>query len=147
MVRVSLLLSSSSYEPIARLFYIALVKSPTGTLLPPVKRGWIGVSRRKRSYAAPSASSEPYDAVGERGPGNPLFPSNFAKLALGPTLTANNPALRSRDFPPAPAFSNPHAIRAGVLRGRRDKPSWADDWDPLKHEYAVTASEGSVGGH
>jgi hypothetical protein len=140
----------------------------------PVRRGSIGGSRRRWSYAGSSASSEPYDAVGERGPGNPLFPSNFAKLALGPTLTAkyvnsllrvplfsfltsfwyslfrspcSNPALRSRDFPPAPAFSNPHAIRAGVLRGRRSKPSWADDWDPSKHEYAITASEGSVGGH
>ena len=38
----------------------------------------------------------------------------------------SNPALRSRDYPPAPAFSNPHAIRQGVLRGRRGKQSWAD---------------------
>lgn len=30
----------------------------------------------------------PYNPVGERGPGNPLFPSNFARLALGPTLRA-----------------------------------------------------------
>jgi len=59
----------------------------------------------------------------------------------------SNPALRSREPPPAPAFSNPHDIRAGVLRGRRGKPSWADGWDPTHHEYAVTASEGSVGGH
>ena len=59
----------------------------------------------------------------------------------------SNPALRSRNLPPASAFSNPHAIRAGVLRGRRGKPSWADGWDPMKHEYAVTASEGSGGGH
>lgn len=29
---------------------------------------------------------EPYDPVAERGPGNPLFPSNFARLGLGPTL-------------------------------------------------------------
>ena len=107
--------------------------------------------------------------AGERGPGNPLFPTNFARLALGPTLTAkyvlflfsshataasaddlhllSNPALRSRDLPPQPAFSNPHAIREGVLRGRRGKPSWADGWDPMKHEYAITASEGSGGGH
>lgn len=84
--------------------------------------------------------------AGERGPGNPLFPTSFARLALGPTLTANNPALRSRDFPPQPAFSNPHAIREGVLRGRRGKPSWADGWDPMNHEYAITASEGSGGG-
>jgi hypothetical protein len=44
--------------------------------------------RRRWSYAASSASSEAYDMVGERGPGNPLFPTNFARLALGPTLTA-----------------------------------------------------------
>ena len=129
--------------------------------------------KRRWSYAASNSSSEAYDMVGERGPGNPLFPTNFARLALGPTLTAkyvlflsfifssramtaaladelhihSNPALRSRDFPPQPAFSNPHAIREGVLRGRRGKPSWADGWDPTKHEYAITASEGSGGGH
>jgi hypothetical protein len=61
--------------------------------------------------------------------------------------SCSNPALRSREHPPAPAFSDAHAIRTGVLRGRRGKPSWADGWDPTKHEYAVTASEGSVGGH
>lgn len=103
--------------------------------------------QRRWSYAASNASSEAYDGAGERGPGNPLFPTNFARLALGPTLTANNPALRSRGHPPAPAFSNAHDIRMGVMRGRRGKPSWADGWDPMKHEYAVTASEGSVGGH
>ena len=30
----------------------------------------------------------PYDAVGERGPGHPIFPTSFANLALGPTLQA-----------------------------------------------------------
>ena len=29
-----------------------------------------------------------YDPVGDRAPGNPLFPSNFARLAVGPTLRA-----------------------------------------------------------
>ena len=63
-------------------------------------------------------------------------------------ISFSNPALRSRDFPPTPAFSNPHAIRQGGLRGRRGKPSWADGWDPMKHEHALTASEGSIGaGH
>ncbi|KAH7913865.1 hypothetical protein BJ138DRAFT_1099152 [Hygrophoropsis aurantiaca] len=38
----------------------------------------------------------PYDPVGDRVPGNPIFPSNFARLALGPTLSANNPSLRAR---------------------------------------------------
>ncbi|KAI0060729.1 hypothetical protein BV25DRAFT_1839532 [Artomyces pyxidatus] len=98
-------------------------------------------------YAASTGSGDvPYDAVGERGPGNPLFPTSFARLALGPTLSANNPALRSPNPPPPPAFSNPHAIRAGVLRGRRILPNWAEGWDLTKHEYAVTGSEGSVGG-
>jgi len=31
----------------------------------------------------------------ERGTGDPLFPSSFAKLTMGPSLVANNPALRS----------------------------------------------------
>ncbi|KAI9458312.1 hypothetical protein F5148DRAFT_1287426 [Russula earlei] len=114
---------------------------------PPTRRNSVGSFRRRWSHGTSNASSEVYDVVGERGPGNPLFPTNFARLALGPTLTANNPALRSRNPPPAPAFSNPHAIRAGVLRGRRDKPSWAEGWDPMKDEYAITASESSVGGH
>jgi len=58
--------------------------SPPG----PKRRDSVGSTRRRWSYAASNASSEVYDAVGERGPGNPLFPTNFAKLALGPTLTA-----------------------------------------------------------
>ena len=45
------------------------------------------LGRRRWSHAS-NASSEVYNAVGERGPGNPLFPTNFAKLALGPTLSA-----------------------------------------------------------
>jgi len=48
----------------------------------------MGNMPRRWSYAASSASSEAYDVVGERGPGNPLFPTNFARLALGPTLMA-----------------------------------------------------------
>lgn len=51
---------------------------------------------RSHSYIHNSAGSDfgdndserLYDPVGDRGPGNPLFPSNFARLALGPTLSA-----------------------------------------------------------
>ena len=97
---------------------------------------------------ASNASSDAYDMAGERGPGNPVFPTSFARLTLGPTLTAkyvfsmasrammaaladdlhplSNPALRSCDFHPQTAFSNPHAICEGILRGWRSKPSWAD---------------------
>lgn len=35
-----------------------------------------------------NSSSTAYDPVGDRVPGNPLFPSNFARLAVGPTLRA-----------------------------------------------------------
>ena len=124
------------------------------------------LGRRRWSSAGSNASSEVYNVVGERGPGNPLFPTSFARLALGPTLTAkyarrpnmmrwcggfadgplSNPALRSQNLPPESVFSNPHSIRASVVRGRRGKPSWAEGWDPLKHEHAMTTSEGSVGG-
>jgi hypothetical protein len=48
------------------------------------------------------------------------------------------------DFPPAPALSNTHAIRHGVLRGRRGKPGWADGSDSMKNEHAISASEGSI---
>ncbi|KAL0955267.1 hypothetical protein HGRIS_004157 [Hohenbuehelia grisea] len=44
-------------------------------------------------------SDDAYDPVGGRMPGHPLFPSNFARLTIGPTLSANNPALRGHGFP------------------------------------------------
>jgi hypothetical protein len=88
-----------------------------------------------------TCSSAAYDPVGDRVPGNPLFPSNFARLAVGPTLRANNPSLRSPPYPPLPAYPFLRALGAGR------RPSWADSWDPVKQEYAVTAgSEGSVAG-
>ena len=51
-------------------------------------------SYRDSGYNATSSevgdgeSERAYDPVGDRVPGNPLFPSNFAHLALGPTLHA-----------------------------------------------------------
>ncbi|KAH9013339.1 hypothetical protein EDB84DRAFT_1424117 [Lactarius hengduanensis] len=140
------LLRTSSMSSVNQLQQQQQPKTPDEYPSPPRRSSMSSLGRRW-SYAASNASSEVYDVVGERGPGNPLFPTSFARLALGPTLSANNPALRSQNFPPAPAFSNPHSIRASVVRGRRGKPSWAEGWDPSKHEYAVTASEGSVGGH
>ncbi|KZV66318.1 hypothetical protein PENSPDRAFT_655028 [Peniophora sp. CONT] len=95
-----------------------------------------------RHYASSVTSSEGvYDALGERGPGNPLFPSSFARLTIGPTLSANNPSLRRPSLPPPPMFGNPH-----IIRGRRGPPSWmSESYDPAKHEYAVTVgSESSM---
>ena len=40
-------------------------------------------------FAAPAGANDrdmPYDVLRERGPGHPLFPSNFAQLSLSPTL-------------------------------------------------------------
>jgi hypothetical protein len=43
-------------------------------------------SPRSSSFgSSPSNASVPYDPVGDRVPGNPLFPSSFAQLAVGPT--------------------------------------------------------------
>ncbi|KAI6113134.1 hypothetical protein F5141DRAFT_1214441 [Pisolithus sp. B1] len=81
-------------------------------------------------------SERAYDPVGDRVPGNPLFPSNFARLALGPTLRANNPSLRSSH----PATTCPRFAR-WAPGGR--PPSWIDGWDSVKHEYAATVASGS----
>ncbi|OJA21561.1 hypothetical protein AZE42_03240 [Rhizopogon vesiculosus] len=77
-------------------------------------------------------SERMYDPVGDRAPGNPIFPSNFARLAQGPTLSANNPKLRL-------LRSAPYAKWAPGGR----PPSWVDTWDPSKHEYAATIASGS----
>ncbi|KAI0820300.1 hypothetical protein BC628DRAFT_1423086 [Trametes gibbosa] len=97
-----------------------------------------------------------YDVLRERGPGHPLFPSNFAQLSLSPTLRQSKRTL-SMSYPPRPAYLSPHSIRGGVRTGSIDagagraarmaRPEWARNWDSSKHEYAVTtASNGSVSG-
>ncbi|KIK78505.1 hypothetical protein PAXRUDRAFT_834522 [Paxillus rubicundulus Ve08.2h10] len=108
------------------------------------------LGRGYRDFGYNSGSSElgdgeserAYDPAGDRAPGNPLFPSNFARLALGPTLCANNPSLRSpRVAPPYPPLAR------WALGGR--PPSWVEGWDSAKQEYAVTIASGSsigVGG-
>lgn len=87
-------------------------------------------------------SERAYDPVGDRGPGHPLFPSNFARLALGPTLSANNPNLHSSRSP----AQTTHSRFAKWAPGGRP-PSWIDAWDSVKHEYAATTASGSsIGG-
>ncbi|KAG7094040.1 hypothetical protein E1B28_007661 [Marasmius oreades] len=72
-----------------------------------------------------------YDPVGDRVPGNPLFPSNFSRLTSGPTLAANNPSLRSLAMPPATRFSRP------TLKLRRGSNTSVSD-------YAVTLSSEGI---
>lgn len=63
---------------------------------------------------------------------------------------------KSMAYPPPPAFGSPHAIRAGVHRsgsmnagagktGRIGRPDWAHQFDPAKHEYAVTTGSSASG--
>jgi hypothetical protein len=54
--------------------------------------------KRRWTYAASNASSDAYDMAGERGPGNPLFPTSFARLALGPTLSAKYVLFSSHSY-------------------------------------------------
>ncbi|KAF9269136.1 hypothetical protein L218DRAFT_994052 [Marasmius fiardii PR-910] len=86
-----------------------------------------GMSASGSWSGSDAGSGYRYDPVGDRVPGNPLFPSNFARLTAGPTLAANNPSLRSRAMPPATRFSRPQ------LRLRRGSNTSMSD-------YAVTVA-------
>jgi len=105
-----------------------------------------------------------YDALNERGPGHPLFPSSFKGVSLGPTLRAKYASIlpqglqtnlsalssntRSPPIPPASRFSHSPgaAIGGSGRRGGRVR-SWAEGLDPSKQpEYAVSVgSASSVG--
>ncbi|KAF8906210.1 hypothetical protein CPB84DRAFT_1745074 [Gymnopilus junonius] len=54
-----------------------------------------GSSGYAPSVFGSDADSSGYASDGDRMPGNPIFPSNFARLAGGPTLRANYPDNRS----------------------------------------------------
>ncbi|GJJ11098.1 hypothetical protein Clacol_005329 [Clathrus columnatus] len=85
--------------------------------------------------ASSSQSHLPYHTLSDRAPGNPLFPSSFARVALGPTLKANNPSLRSPAHPPQSAFPSHGAL----FRNRH----WAESWDARRHGSAVSTTSGS----
>jgi hypothetical protein len=50
-------------------------------------------------------------------PESHMTSEGILSCAHGRGTCNSNPALRSHNLPPAPAFSNPHTIREGVLRG------------------------------
>ncbi|CUA71075.1 COPII coat assembly protein sec16 [Rhizoctonia solani] len=76
-----------------------------------------------------------WDPATERGPGNPIFPSSFARLSLKPTLSANNPNYRN----PAPESQYP------PFRYLRERYKWARPGS--ENDFAVTiASESSDAG-
>ncbi|KAJ6607002.1 hypothetical protein B0H10DRAFT_2073420 [Mycena sp. CBHHK59/15] len=101
--------------------------------------------RRSGSFGSThSLSDAPYDPVADRAPGNPIFPSNFARLAVGPTLAANNPALRSPTLPPQSKYGlgmRRSSSTRSIDRGNRFRRSWGGGDD-----YAVTLASGSSAG-
>ncbi|PCH44419.1 hypothetical protein WOLCODRAFT_138996 [Wolfiporia cocos MD-104 SS10] len=109
-----------------------------------------------RSRAPSHGAHDPhdaYDALHERGPGHPLFPSSFAHLSLAPTLRNRNGRAQSLWNPPPLAFGSPNAVRGGVQHAhsaaggyRPFAHDWAHAYDPARHEYAVASSAGSVSG-
>ncbi|CDO69632.1 hypothetical protein BN946_scf184851.g20 [Trametes cinnabarina] len=120
----------------------------------------IGSPAFRQPIGMPGSSNDrdmPYDVLRERGPGHPLFPSNFTQLSLSPTLRPSKRAL-SMSQPPQPAYPSLQALRGGVHRAgsidagagraaRMARPDWARNYDPNRHEYAVTTgSASSVGG-
>ncbi|KAG8220824.1 hypothetical protein J3R82DRAFT_2317 [Butyriboletus roseoflavus] len=126
-----------SLSPLTRRLSRSSSHGSTTSLGRPVSGSYI---YRDFGYNVPSSeigdseNERAYDPAGDRAPGNPLFPSNFARLALGPTLRANNPALRTS-----------HATTPRWARwapGSRP-PSWFEGWDGVKQEYAATVASGS----
>ncbi|KAB5591413.1 hypothetical protein CTheo_5130 [Ceratobasidium theobromae] len=96
--------------------------------------GWNSPLGRRASRGS---RGEAWNPVTERSPGNPIFPSSFARLSLGPTLSANNPSLRS----PAPA----HPSAYPPFRYLRERYKWAKP--ASENDFAITiASESSDAG-
>ncbi|TBU27313.1 hypothetical protein BD309DRAFT_905056 [Dichomitus squalens] len=139
---------------------LRFITSPSSPALPPVPNMSPLVQPKFASPAGTNDKDLPYDILQERGPGHPLFPSNFTQLSLSPTLQPSKRTMSVSGYPPRPAYGSPHAIRGGASMFRTNsidagagrtagmlRPEWARNWDPSKHEYAVTtASTGSVNG-
>jgi len=81
----------------------------------------------------------------ERGPGNPLFPSNFGRLSVGPTLAANNPTLRQQFAPQPSAYSAPSSRRY-TNTYTATEPQFDDRVHPTAStgsDYAISFASGS----
>ncbi|KLO15681.1 hypothetical protein SCHPADRAFT_902193 [Schizopora paradoxa] len=73
----------------------------------------------------------------EHGTGDSLFPSSFATLTMGPSLVANNPALRAgprRRFRPGEPLG---------VRHLRQNNSLSGGWDTDGNDYALSLGSGS----
>lgn len=103
------------------------------------------VSPSPRRLSVSSDREGVYDALAERGPGHPLFPSNFAHLSHAPTLRSSRSSSRSNSmsYPPPPVA----ALRRKDSHGTQTpgkRPEWAKHYDPNRHEDAVTTTSVSM---
>ncbi|EKM50504.1 uncharacterized protein PHACADRAFT_263833 [Phanerochaete carnosa HHB-10118-sp] len=98
------------------------------------------ISPSPRRLSAASDKDSVYDALAERGPGHPLFPSSFAHLSNVPTLRSSRSSSRSNSmsFVPPLVGGLRRESTGAQMAGRR--PDWARAYDPNKHDEAVTVS-------
>ncbi|KAF5316075.1 hypothetical protein D9619_006373 [Psilocybe cf. subviscida] len=69
-------------------------------------------------FGSEAGDSSGYMSDGDRLPGNPLFPSNFARLAGGPTMRANHPGTRAPTTLPHTRYVS-NAMYAGPSTAHR----------------------------
>ncbi|KAF9475212.1 hypothetical protein BDN70DRAFT_936052 [Pholiota conissans] len=75
-------------------------------------------------FGSDAGDSSGYLSDGDRGIGQPLFPSNFARLAGGPTMRANNPATRGSTTVPHTRYKSGGGTRSsGKTKARPAKTS------------------------
>lgn len=88
----------------------------------------------------------PYDPVGDRSPGNPLFPSSFARLATAPTLAANNPALRHPTQPPLSRYTTHSSAVSISGTSERSSPQAGQNFSRSTQKMR-TYSHGAAAGY
>ncbi|KAJ7105132.1 hypothetical protein C8R43DRAFT_1046975 [Mycena crocata] len=133
-----------------------------------MRRGSFGSVRSVGSsgseYMRNADTDAPYDPVADRAPGNPLFPSNFARLAQ-PRPPLAHPAPAVKFYPSSSLYNsssnsssslynnnNNHVRRSSSTRsipdarGNRFRRSWGAGGGTGGDEYAVTVASGSSAG-
>ncbi|CAL1715125.1 unnamed protein product [Somion occarium] len=152
---------SASSSPVRASVSGGIPRSPLNIVSMPRSPPIHGIGRS--SSFGSTSGDEGYDANFERGPGRPLFPSNFAQLSLGPTfrnrraqsdcysappsfglrraggLSQNHPASASLNLPSHSASAHSSGVR-GMFVGM---PS-GSDYDMGRHEYAVSTGSTSA---
>ncbi|KAF9515713.1 hypothetical protein BS47DRAFT_741811 [Hydnum rufescens UP504] len=99
------------------------------------------------SYGLTNPNQPYHPTLSERGPGNPLFPSSFADLSVGPTLVANIPK-HSRSGSVSPATHYPpalgHSFKNRERESGRVSPGSAQSASPLRRYTSLGGGGGSL---